>query len=77
MKNTPYTRGMQEITKDKPYVNSFANRKSRRKKTERNFNNKKGIQLIVSKIGELSFVKYKKVIQRLDDRTIVHYVLNN
>lgn len=49
------------------------NRQQRRQKKERPFSNKKGLQLIVTRIGN-TFYKYKKQLQRINNKTIVHYV---
>ncbi len=56
------------------YFNKFANGVTRRKKLGRAFNNKKGIQLVVTQIGNYQFTKYKKVIQYLKGKSIVHYI---
>ena len=49
------------------------NRQQRRMKEKRNFSNKKGIQLVITRLGN-TFYKYKKQLQRIDNKTIVHYV---
>ena len=49
------------------------NRQQRRMKKKRNFSNKKGLQLIVTRIGN-SFFKYKKVFQQIGNKRILHYV---
>ncbi|WP_159109135.1 hypothetical protein [Elizabethkingia anophelis] len=48
------------------------NRKQRRQKPQREFSNKKGIQLVV-----VNKMKFKKVIQRIGKRTIVHPILTS
>ena len=61
----------------RPHINIFImiklNRQQRRQKKERPFSNKKGLQLIVTRIGN-TFYKYKKQLQRMNNKTIVHYV---
>ena len=49
------------------------NRRQRRAQSDRPFSNKKGLQLIVTRIGN-TFYKYKKQLQRMNNKTIVHYV---
>ena len=49
------------------------NRRQRRQKKRKTFSNKKGLQLIVTRIGN-TFYKYKKQLQRMNNKTIVHYV---
>lgn len=48
------------------------NRQQRRQKPQREFSNKKGIQLVV--VGKF---KYKKVFQRIGKKTIVHNILTH
>lgn len=48
------------------------NRKQRRQKRQREFSNKKGIQLVV--IGKF---KYKRVFQKIGKKTIVHNILTH
>ena len=51
------------------------NRQQRRQKKERLFSNKKGLQLIVTRLRINNiFYKYKKQLQRMNNKTIVHYV---
>lgn len=50
------------------------NRQQRRMKEKRLFSNKKGIQLIVTRLGE-NFYKTKKVLQYEKGKTILHYVV--
>lgn len=56
------------------------NRRQRRiamginKKGVRNFSNKKGAQIIVTKVGNGREVKHKRILQRLPGKTLVHYV---
>jgi hypothetical protein len=63
--NTPYTCQKDLITKDNPFINQFPNRRERRQKETREFNNSNSYPLIVKKIGKMSFVKYVKTIQLL------------
>ena len=49
------------------------NRQQRRQKKERPFSNKKGLQLIVTRVGN-SFSKYKKVFQQIGNKRVLHYV---
>ncbi|QFG53668.1 hypothetical protein [Chryseobacterium sp.] len=51
-------------------LNPTMNRRQRRQKPQREFNNKKGIQMVV--VGNY---KYKKVFQRIGNKTIVHTIL--
>jgi hypothetical protein len=46
------------------------NRRQRRQKRGREFSNKKGAQIVVAGI-----FKYKKVFQRIGNKTIVHSIL--
>ena len=46
------------------------NRRQRRQKPQREFNNKKGIQMVV-----VGIMKYKKVFQKIGNKTIVHSIL--
>ena len=46
------------------------NRRERRQKPQREFSNKKGIQMVV-----IDIMKYKKVFQRIGNKTIVHSIL--
>lgn len=46
------------------------NRRQRRQKPQREFSNKKGIQMVV-----IGIMKYKKVFQRIGNKTIVHSIL--
>lgn len=58
------------------FINLQPNRRERRKETvnkDRLFSNKKGLQLIVTKIGWYANMKYKRVLQRLNGKTIVHF----
>lgn len=48
------------------------NRQQRRQKPQREFSNKKGIQLVV--VGKF---KYKRVFQRIGAKTIVHNILTH
>ena len=61
----------------RPHINIFIiikhKRQKKKKKKERPFSNKKGLQLIVTRIGN-TFYKYKKQLQRMNNKTIVHYV---
>ena len=46
------------------------NRRQRRQKPQREFSNKKGIQMVV-----VGIMKYKKVFQKIGNKTIVHSIL--
>lgn len=46
------------------------NRRQRRQKSGREFSNKKGTQIVVAGI-----FKYKRVFQRIGNKTIIHSVL--
>ncbi|TYP71516.1 hypothetical protein [Aquimarina intermedia] len=48
-------------------------RRDRRRKKNRLFNNKKGIQLVVARYGN-NFAKYRKEIQYIDGKQIVHSI---
>lgn len=48
------------------------NRRQRRQKSQREFSNKKGIQIVV-----VGIYKYKKVFQRIGNKTIVHSILSH
>lgn len=74
--NVPYTRknGI-KITKTTPYINQYPNRKTRRGLGSRLFNNKKGVQLVVTYFGSGKFSRVHKDFQRLEDRTLVQYKL--
>ena len=56
------------------------NRRQRRistgknKKGARNFSNKKGAQIIVTKLSNGREVKHKRILQRLPGKTLVHYL---
>lgn len=80
MKNTPYRKVYENgvltnpITKDNPYIVSGKQDKRKFRKS----NNSKGVNLVVAKIGTLSFVKYLMVKQlgnNIGKRLIVHSVL--
>lgn len=49
------------------------NRQQRRMKEKRNFSNKKGIQLTITRLGN-TFYKYKKEFQNIGNKRILHYV---
>jgi len=51
------------------------NRQQRRMKEKRAFSNKKGVQLIVTKLGN-TFFKTKKVLQYSKGKTILHYAVS-
>lgn len=61
------------ITKHKGYVTTSENRKSRRQNPGRSFSNKKGIQLVVTKIGPLSFHKSIKIIHHTENGVFVQH----
>tara|TARA_R110000851_G_scaffold27764_4_gene77867 strand:+ start:5683 stop:5931 length:249 start_codon:yes stop_codon:yes gene_type:complete len=60
------------------FVNLQPNRRERKKnaKKERAFSNKRGTQLVVTKIGWLSFMKYRKVFQTIGNKIITHFKLS-
>lgn len=63
-----------KTSKDFPY--GFPNRSERRKvlnKSTRDYSNKKGIQLIVTRLGAMTYTKYRKVLQKIGKKTIIHY----
>lgn len=51
-------------------LSPLMNRRQRREKPQREFSNKKGIQIVVSGI-----YKYKRVFQKIGNKTIVHSIL--
>lgn len=53
-------------------LNPSLNRRQKRQKPQREFSNKKGIQMVV--VGKF---KYKKVFQRIGKKTIVHNILSH
>jgi len=55
------------------YVNAFQNRQHRKRKLGRLFNNKKGIQLVVTYIGKGKFYKSIKHLVRFPNKTIINY----
>lgn len=58
------------------FLNTSPNRRERREETvnrPRLFNNKKGIQLVVTKIGWQKFTKYYKVFQDIGKKRIIHF----
>lgn len=56
------------------YPSPFENRASRRQKPKRAFSNKRGIQLIVSRVGDYAFYKHRRQLQHVDGKAILHYV---
>lgn len=56
-----------------PYLHQYPNRRARRAKPNRQFNNKKGIQLVVTNFGRGQFSKVKKELVHLEGKTIVQY----
>ena len=59
------------------FINSQPNRQERREDTlnkKRLFNNKKGTQLVITRIGWFKFMKYKKVFQQIGKKRIIHFV---
>jgi hypothetical protein len=61
----------------KAFPNGFPNRKERRDVLEnekRLFSNKKGTQLVVTRIGRNVFTKYKRVFQKIGNKRIIHFV---
>jgi len=79
-KNTPYKKVYENgiltnpITKDKPYI-QMPSQKDNDK--TRKTNNRKGIGLVVAKIGPLSFAKYRIFKQKINNKIISHSVLIN
>ena len=74
--NKPYVKeGGIEIKKGQPYIHQYPNRRARRNRLIRLFNNKKGIQLVITYLGKGKFQKVHKDFQRLRGRTIVQYKL--
>lgn len=49
------------------------NRQQRRMKEKRNFSNKKGVQLVITRLGN-TFYKYKKEFQTIGNKRVLHYV---
>lgn len=76
--NTPYVKHYENGIVTNPikgsYKNPFPNRQARRQKFGRLFSNKKGVQITVTKIGALSFMKYRKVLDHHNGKTILHNV---
>lgn len=59
------------------FLNTEPNRRERREETvnrRRLFSNKKGVQLVVTKIGWNKFTKYKKIFQKIGNKRIIHFV---
>jgi hypothetical protein len=56
------------------YKHFFPNRRERREKPTRVASNKSGTQLVVSRINIYQFTKYKKALQYLNKKRIVHYI---
>lgn len=73
--NTPYVKeGGIKITKNKPYLSMYPNRRTRRGLGQkRKFSNKKGIQLVVTKFFGYNFGKVEKQFQRFKGKTVVQY----
>ena len=62
------------VTKDFP--SGFPNRRERRDalvNQKRIYSNKKGVQLVVTRIGLQLFTKYKKVFQTIGKKRIIHF----
>lgn len=62
------------IQKNKPYLSGASQKEG---KKLRKSNNRKGLGLVVVKIGALSFMKYRTVKQKGNHSMIVHSVLCN
>lgn len=59
------------------FLNTEPNRQDRRSFTvnrQRLFSNKKGVQLVITKIGRDKFMKYKKVFQNIGNKRIIHFI---
>lgn len=75
-KNKPYVKVYEnglvtnKITKENPVINFYPNRRQRRDNGGREISNKKGISLVVTKIGRMLF---EKTIKRIDSLGKVHY----
>lgn len=76
IKNEPYVKVYEnglvvnKITKENPVINPHPNRRQRRNNGNREMGNKKGISLVVTKIGKYEFCKTTK---RRDETGKVHY----
>lgn len=58
------------------FLNTEPNRRDRREEMfnkTRLFSNKKGIQLVVTKIGWRKFTKYRKIFQNIGKKRIIHF----
>lgn len=56
-----------------PYINQYPNRSVRRNRPGRQFNNKSGIQLVVTNFGRGQFSKVVKKLIYLKGKTLVQY----
>lgn len=59
------------------FLNTSPNRRERRESTinrPKLFSNKKGVQLVVTKIAWAKYMKYKKVFQNVGKKRIIHFV---
>jgi hypothetical protein len=79
--NIPYVKHYNEegdlinpIANGKSFINVLPNRKTRRflSRAHKSKNNKKGVRLVVTKIGPMEFFKTKLVKQRIGDKLITH-----
>ena len=61
---------------NKEFPSGFPNRRERRdvlNKKNRSYSNKKGVQLVVTRIGRYLYTKYKRTFQYIGNKRIVHY----
>ena len=61
------------ITKNRPFLNSGDNRKTRRF-NQRKSNNRKGDGQVIAQIGVTSFVRYRIVKQHVPGAVIIHSI---
>jgi len=79
-KNEPYVKKLENgvvvnpITKDKPYVQVAS---QKRKALPRKSNNRKGVGLVVARVGQLTFAKYRIVKQNIKNGLVVNSILVN
>ena len=76
--NTPYVKQYADGILQNPingsYINKGQNRATRRMKLDRDLNNRGKKSIVTSQVGDKTYA-YKKIVQRLLDRCIVHYQL--
>lgn len=78
MINTPYvkqynSKGVLTNPIEENYLNHNPNRAQRRSKPPRFLNNKKGIQLSISRGLDGKVKKWYKKVQHIGNKTIIHY----